>query len=64
MTALFSTVALRWRKWLDAAAFIALILVALASMPFLVGFFMHGLSWLCELFHRPDDLWKECPWCF
>ena len=64
MTALFAAIALRWRKWLDAAAFTGLILVALASLPFLLGTLLYALSWLCELLHRSSDLGKECPWCF
>jgi hypothetical protein len=64
MTALFVAISLRWRKWLDAAACIVLVLTVLASLPFLLGFLVQALGWLCGLFHRPDDLWKECPWCF
>lgn len=64
MTALSVAMALRWRKWLDAVACMALVLTALASLPFLLGSSMHALSWLCELSHGPNDLWKECPWCF
>lgn len=64
MTALFSAIALRWRKWLDATFFAGLVLAALVSLPFLLGFLLYALSWLCELFHRSNDLWRECPWCF
>lgn len=64
MTPLFAVISTRWRRWRDAAACTGLVLAVLASLPFLLGFFMHALGWLCELFHRPNDLWKECPWCF
>ena len=64
MTPFLVAISLRWRKCLDAAATILLVLIVLASLPFLLGFFVPALGWLCGLFHRPDDLWKECPWCF
>lgn len=64
MTALFAVIALRWRRWLDATFFTSFVLAALASLPFLLGALLYALSWLCELFHRSNDLWKECPRCF
>jgi hypothetical protein len=35
-----------------------------ACLPSLFGFFVQALVWFYGLFHRSDDLWKECPSCF
>lgn len=64
MKDLFATESLRWRSLLRFVAWGALIVVVLASLPSLFGFFFQVLGWFSGLFHRSDDLWKECPWCF
>ncbi len=64
MMPLLFTISPRWRTLLRFAAWGALIVAVLASLPSLFGFFVQALGWFSGLFHRPDDLWKECPWCF
>lgn len=58
------TISRAWRRLLRFAAWAGLIVLVLASMPSLFGLFVRVLSWFSGLFHRSDDLWKECPWCF
>lgn len=64
MTSLFVTISRGWRSLLRFAAWAGLIVLVLASMPSLFGLLVHVLSWFSGLFHRSDDLWKECSWCF
>ena len=63
MTSPFVAISLRWRNLLRFVAWAAFIVAVLASLPSLLGFFLQALSWFSGLFHRSDDLWKECPWC-
>jgi hypothetical protein len=63
MTSLLAAISLRWRKWLRFIAWTVVIASILASLPSLFGFFVEILGWFSGLFHRSDDLWKECPWC-
>ncbi len=64
MKQLFATESLRWQNLLRFVAWGAFIVVVLASLPSLFGFLVQALGWFSGLFHRSDDLWKECPWCF
>ena len=64
MSTLFVLVSLPWRTLLRVSAWIAFIVAVLAISPFVFRLFLYALGWFAGLFHRPDDLWKECPWCF
>jgi len=35
-----------------------------ASAPFLFDVLSRGMEWIAGLFPHPDNLWKECSWCF
>jgi hypothetical protein len=64
MKRLFAMISPRWRKLFRFAAWGVFIVLVLACLPSLFGFFVQALVWFSGLFHRSDDLWKECPWCF
>jgi hypothetical protein len=53
-----------WRTLRRFAAWTAFIAAVLAISPFVIRLFAQVLWWFAGWFHRPDDLWKECPWCF
>jgi hypothetical protein len=54
----------RWQRLFEFAARAALIVVILASAPFVFDLVGRGVGWIAVLFPDPDELWKECPWCF
>jgi len=54
----------RWKPLLCFAAWAAIIVLFLASLPFLLDLMSRGIGWIMGLFPRPNDLWKGCPWCF
>lgn len=54
----------RWQRLLRLVAWAPLIVLFLASLPFLFDLMNRGIGWIIGLFPRPNDLWKECPWCF
>lgn len=64
MTSLLVTTSGRWRNLLRFAAWAALIVLFLASLPSCSASFGQTLGWFSGLFRRSNDLWKECPWCF
>lgn len=64
MERLFAATIPRWKRLLCFAAWAAIIILFLASLPFLFDLMSRGIGWIMGLFPRPDDLWKECPWCF
>lgn len=53
-----------WQGLRRFAAWGVFIVLVLASLPFLFDLMSRGIGWIMGLFPRPDDLWKECPWCF
>ena len=63
MKRLFAMIPLRWLRLLRFAAWGVFILLVLASSPFLFDLIGRGIGWIMGLFPRPDDFWKECPWC-
>jgi len=64
MKRLFSAMSPRWQRLLGFAAWGALIVVILASAPFLFDPVGRGIGWIIGLFPHPDESWKECSWCF
>jgi hypothetical protein len=64
MKRLFPDMSSRWQRLLLVVSWGALVVLILASAPFLFDLIGRGLGWISGLFPRPDDLWKECPWCF
>jgi hypothetical protein len=64
MKRLFPPMSLRWRRLLHFVSWGALIVLIFASTPFLFDLTGRGFGWTIGLFPHPDELWKECPWCF
>ncbi len=64
MKRLLAAMALRWKRLLEFAAWGALIVVIFASAPFPFHLVGRGIGWIIGLFPHPDELLKECPWCF
>jgi hypothetical protein len=64
MKRLFAMISPRWLRLLRFAAWAALVVMVLASLPFLFDLVGRGIGWIIGLFPHPDELWKECPWCF
>lgn len=64
MKRLFVLISAPWQGLLRFAAWGVFIVLVLASLPFLFDLMSRGIGWIMGLFPRPDDLWKECPWCF
>ena len=64
MKRLFAAESLRWRILLRFAAWAVLIVLIFASAPFLFDVLSRGMEWIAGLFPHPDNLWKECSWCF
>ena len=63
MKRLLAAMAPRWQRLFEFAAWGALIVVIFASAPFLFDLVGRGIGWIIGLFPRPEELWKECPWC-
>lgn len=61
MMSLFVAISFRWRNLVRFAAWA---IAVLASWPSRFGFLARAAVWFSGLFHRPDDLWKECLSCF
>ncbi len=64
MKRLFASLSPRWQRLFEFAARAALIVVILASAPFVFDLVGRGVGWITGLFPHLDELWKECPWCF
>jgi len=64
MKRLFAMISLRWRRPFEFAAWGAIIAVILASGPFVFDLVGCGAGWIVGLFPYPNELWKECRWCF
>lgn len=64
MKRLFASMSSRWQRLFEFAARAALIVVILVSGPFVSDLEGRGVGWIIGLFPQPDELWKECPWCF
>ncbi len=64
MKRFFAAMSPRWQRLLESAAWGALIVVIFASAPFLFDLVGRAVGWVSGLFPHPDELWKECPWCF
>lgn len=64
MKRLFASMSPRWRRLLEFAAWGTLIVMIFASTPLLFDLIGRGIGWIIGLFPHPDELWKECPWCF
>lgn len=64
MKRLFVLISPPWQGLVRFAAWGVFIVLVLASLPFLFDLISRGIGWIMGLFPRPDDLWKECPWCF
>ncbi len=63
MKLLLAAMAPRWQRLLEFAAWGTLIVVIFASAPFLFDLVGRGIGWIIGSFPRPEELWKECPWC-
>jgi hypothetical protein len=63
MKPLFAMISPRWQRLLEFATWGALIAVICASAPFLFDLVGRGIGWIIGLSPRPEELWKECPWC-
>ncbi len=61
MKRLFAAISPRWKRLLRLAPLAAIIVIFLASLPFLFDLMNHGIGWIMGLFPHPDELWKECP---
>jgi hypothetical protein len=64
MKRLFAAMFPRWRRLLEFAAWGTFIVVIFASAPFLFDLVGRVVGWVIGWFPHPDELWKECPWCF
>ncbi len=64
MKRLFVLISAPWQGLLCFAAWGVFIVLVSVSLPFLFDLLSRGIGWIMGLFPRPDDLWKECPWCF
>jgi len=64
MKPLFSAMSIRWQRLFCFATCGVFIVLVLASLPFLFDLMGRGIGWIMGLFPHPDNLWKECPWCF
>lgn len=64
MNRIFVAISPQWKRLLRFVGWAALIVLLLASLPFLFDLMNRGIGWIIGLFPRPDDLWKECSWCF
>jgi len=64
MKRLFSAMSIRWQRLFCFAAWGVFVVLVLASLPFLFDLMGRGIGWIMGLFPHPDELWKECPWCF
>lgn len=64
MKRLFSAMPIRWQRLFCFAVWGVFIVLVSVSLPFLFDLVGRGIGWIMGLFPRPDDLWKECLWCF
>lgn len=62
MKRLFASVSARWKRLFELSARAALVVVILASRPFLFCLVGRGIGWIIGLRLR-HELGKECPWC-
>ncbi len=64
MKRLFAMISPRWHRLLPFTASGIFIVFVSVNLPFLFDLMSRWIGWIMGLFPRPDDLWKECPWCF
>lgn len=64
MKPLFSAMSTRWQRLLCVAGWGVFVVLFFASLPFLFDVISRGFGWILGLIPRPDNLWKEYPWCF
>ena len=64
MKRLFAAMSPRWQLLLGFVACGVLIVLVLASSPFLFDLMSRGIGWIMALFPHPDESWKERSWCF
>lgn len=62
MNRLAYAVSARCRKILCFAAWAALIVLFLASLPFLFGVVSRGIDWITGLFPHPAKSWEALRW--
>jgi hypothetical protein len=64
MNRIFAAVSYGRKRLLSFATWAALIVLFLVSLPFLFDLMNRCIGWIMGLFPRPNELWKECSWCF
>lgn len=62
MKRLCSTISPRCRKLLCFAAWAALIVLLLVSLPFVFGVLSRGIDWITGLFPNPVKSWEALLW--
>lgn len=62
MRSLWGTRSPQTYKLLRICAWVALIIVLLASLPFLIKVLGHGIDWLTGLLPNPERLWERVLW--
>jgi len=62
MNQLLPAISPRCRKLLRCAAWAALIVLLLVSLPFLFDVLSRGIDWLTGLFPNPAKLWEALLW--